>query len=188
MEEAPTLRLPNMHLIPATLRSYGIATIYVMQDKIQNDMLYGDKASKAILSNLSYQFFGKVNDPDTAKYYERFFEIIKDPTKSVSRGHNLQFDTRITEGEKEIPKVRANQFFRLQPGSLLRMPMAWIEKSILSRRISHGNFLKPPIGLPKRIYKRILNGFSERFGACLHRIGLMQKFNSRRLDDFEVCF
>lgn len=63
MEEAPTIRLLNMHRIPATLRSYDIATIYVMQDKIQNDMMYGDKASKAILSNLSYQFFGKVNDP-----------------------------------------------------------------------------------------------------------------------------
>lgn len=48
-----------MHRILATLRSYDIVTNYVMQDKIQNDMLYGDKASKAILSNLSYQFFGK---------------------------------------------------------------------------------------------------------------------------------
>jgi len=43
-----------------------------MQDKIQNNMMYGDKASKVILSNLLYQTFGKVNDPDTAKYYERF--------------------------------------------------------------------------------------------------------------------
>tara|TARA_B100000953_G_scaffold218729_1_gene180931 strand:+ start:138 stop:557 length:420 start_codon:yes stop_codon:yes gene_type:complete len=90
-----------------------------MQDKIQNDMMYGDKASKAILSNLSYQFFGKVNDPDTAKYYERFFEIIKDPTKSVSRGHNLDFDTRVTTGEKEIPKIRADVFFRLKQGEFI---------------------------------------------------------------------
>ena len=119
MEEAPTIRLLNMHRIPATLRSYDISTIYVMQDKIQNDMMYGDKASKAILSNLSYQFFGKVNDPDTAKYYERFFEIIKDPTKSVSRGHNLDFDTRITTGEKEIPKIRADVFFRLKQGEFI---------------------------------------------------------------------
>ncbi len=119
MEEAPTIRLLNMHRIPATLRSYDIATIYVMQDKIQNDMMYGEKASKAILSNLSYQFFGKVNDPDTAKYYERFFEIVKDPTKSVSRGHNLDFDTRITTGEKEIPKIRADEFFRLKQGEFI---------------------------------------------------------------------
>lgn len=119
MEEAPTIRLLNMHRIPATLRSYEIATIYVMQDKIQNDMMYGDKASKAILSNLSYQFFGKVNDPDTAKYYERFFEIVKDPTKSVSRGYNLDFDTRVTTGEKETPKIRADVFFRLKQGEFI---------------------------------------------------------------------
>ena len=119
MEEAPTIKLLNMHRIPATLRSYDITTIYVMQDKIQNDMMYGDKASRAILSNLSYQFFGKVNDPDTAKYYERFFEIIKHPTKSVSRGHSLDFDTRVTTGEKEIPKNRADVFFRLEQGEFI---------------------------------------------------------------------
>ena len=119
MEEAPTIRLLNMHRIPATLRSYDIATIYVMQDKIQNDMMYGDKASKAILSNLSYQFFGKVNDPDTAKYYERFFEIVKKETTSVNRGHNLNFDTRITTGEREVAKIRADVFFRLNEGEFI---------------------------------------------------------------------
>lgn len=119
MEEAPTIRLLNMHRIPATLRSYDIATVYVMQDKIQNDMMYGDKASKAILSNLSYQFFGKVNDPDTAKYYERFFEIVKRETTSINRGYNLDFDTRVTTGEKEIPKIRADAFFRLKQGEFI---------------------------------------------------------------------
>ena len=119
MEEAATLRLLNMHRIPATLRSYDIMTIYVLQDKIQNDMMYGDKASKAILSNLSYQFFGKANDPDTAKYYERFFEIVKKETRSVSKGHSLNFDTRITQGEKEVAKRRADAFYGLQQGEFV---------------------------------------------------------------------
>lgn len=119
MEEAPTLKLPYMHRIPATLRSYTICTVYVMQDKVQNDLLYGDKASKAILSNLSYQFFGKVNDPDTAKYYERFFEIIKAPTKSVSKSSGMSFESRITKGEREVSKRRANLFFRLKPGEFI---------------------------------------------------------------------
>nr|BFF38208.1 hypothetical protein BACY1_00130 [Tenacibaculum mesophilum] len=119
MEEAPTIKLLNMHRIPATLRSYDIATVYVMQDKTQNDMLYGEKGSKAILSNLSYQFFGKVNDPDTAKYYERFFEIVKNPTKSISKSTGLSWDARITKGEKEVPKRRANLFFRLKPGEFV---------------------------------------------------------------------
>ena len=119
MEEAPTIKLLKMHRIPATLRSYDITTVYVMQDKIQNDMLYGEKASRAILSNLSYQFFGKVNDPDTAKYYERFFEFIKNPTKSISKGTGLSWDARITKGEKEVPKRRADIFFRLNQGEFI---------------------------------------------------------------------
>lgn len=119
MEEAPTIKLLNMHRIPATLRSYDIATIYVMQDKVQNDILYGDNMSKAILSNLSYQFFGKVNDPDTAKYYERFFEIIKTPTHSISKSSGLSFESRITKGEKEVSKRRAEIFFRLKQGEFV---------------------------------------------------------------------
>lgn len=119
LEEAPTIRLVNMHRIPATLRSYDIATVYVMQDKIQNDLLYGEKASKAILSNLSYQFFGKVNDPDTAKFYERFFEIVKRKSISTSQSEGLEFDTRITKSEREVSKIRADLFFRLRPGEFV---------------------------------------------------------------------
>lgn len=119
MEEAPTIRLINMHRIPATLRSYDITTIYVMQDKVQNDLLYGEKGSRSILSNLSYQFFGKVNDPDTAKYYERFFEIVKRHSISTSQSEGLQFDTRVTKSEREVSKIRADLFFRLQPGEFV---------------------------------------------------------------------
>ncbi|MDT0688728.1 type IV secretion system DNA-binding domain-containing protein [Salegentibacter sp. F188] len=119
MEEASTIRLLNMHRIPATLRSYNIATVYVIQDKIQNDILYGREAGKAILSNLSYQFFGKVNDPETAKYYESFFEIVKRKSISVSKSDNLNFDTRTTKSEREVAKIRADVFFRLKPGEFV---------------------------------------------------------------------
>ncbi|MGI0108179.1 type IV secretory system conjugative DNA transfer family protein [Salinimicrobium sp. WS361] len=119
MEEAPTLRLLHMHRVPATLRSYNISTIYVMQDKIQNDLLYGEKASKAILSNLSYQFFGKVNDPDTAKYYEQFFEIIQKESISIHQGGNLNFDTRITRSHRDSTNIRFDAFFRLKAGEFV---------------------------------------------------------------------
>nr|WP_088341715.1 type IV secretion system DNA-binding domain-containing protein [Robiginitalea sediminis] len=140
LEEAPTIRLHNMHRIPATLRSFDIATIYVMQDKIQNDLMYGEKAGKAILSNLSYQFFGKVNDPDTAKYYEQFFQIVKKPTRSINRSHSMNFDTRITTGEREVAKIRADLFFRLRPGEFIafadgREQSIWFKKPRLEKRL-----------------------------------------------------
>jgi len=119
MEEAPTIRLLHMHRVPATLRSYDITTLYIMQDKIQNDLLYGDKASKAILSNLSYQFFGKANDPATARYYEQFFELVNRDVVSISKGEGLSFDTRVTKTKREVSKLRADLFFRLKPGEFV---------------------------------------------------------------------
>jgi len=71
------------------------------------------------LSNLSYQFFGKINDSDIVIYYESFFELIKDPRKSISRDHNLDFDTKEIIGEREIWKIRANSFFRLKQGEFV---------------------------------------------------------------------
>jgi len=144
-EEASTFRLLNMQRIPATLRSYDILTVYVLQDKIQNDLMYGDKASKAILSNLSYQFFGKANDPDTARYYERFFEIVKRQTKSISRSSNWNFDARVTKGEKEVSKIRSDVFFRLKRGEFI---------SFADGKDKRVKFRKPEIrrALPKPLY------------------------------------
>ncbi len=75
----------------------------------------------AVLENVisNYQFFGKANDPDTAKYYEQFFKIIKKETKSVSHTHRLTFDARVTKGEKEQSKVRAEVFFELKQGEFV---------------------------------------------------------------------
>jgi type IV secretory pathway TraG/TraD family ATPase VirD4 len=162
LEEASTLRLLNMHRIPATLRSYDIVSVYVLQDKVQNDMMYGEKASKAILSNLSYQFFGKVNDPDTARYYERFFELVKIPTRSVSKSSGLNLERRITEGEKEVSKRRAEVFFRLVQGEFV------VFADGKDRKV---RFPRPVIerGLPKPL--DIKEGDLERHYLKVHREG-----------------
>lgn len=65
------LFIPHVGLDP--FRGYDIVSVHVLQDKIRNDMIYREMACSTILSNLSYQFFVKVNDPDTAKYYRRLF-------------------------------------------------------------------------------------------------------------------
>lgn len=78
-----------------------------------------ERQTAGVLGNLSYQFFGKVNDPDTARYYERFFELVKIPTRSVSKSSGLNLELRITEGEKEVSKRRAEVFFRLKQGEFV---------------------------------------------------------------------
>ncbi|PKD18744.1 hypothetical protein APR41_17705 [Salegentibacter salinarum] len=80
---------------------------------------YREKASKAILSNLSYQFFGKANDPVTAGYYEKFFELVKREILSLSKGEGLNLDTRITKTKREVSKLRADLFFGLKTGGFV---------------------------------------------------------------------
>ena len=51
---------------------------------------------------------------------KEIFEIIKNPTKSISKAANLfKSDTRITKGEREVSKRRAEIFFKLKPGEFI---------------------------------------------------------------------
>lgn len=123
LDEAPTIKIMGLKTRIATLRSYGVSFIYCMQDKVQGVGQWGGKEykMKEILTNLSTQFMGKVNDADTAKYYEQFFEIIERETESVSKADSLlnAGDRRITTSKKERSKVRANEFLRLKQGEFI---------------------------------------------------------------------
>ncbi|MGL5919434.1 MAG: type IV secretory system conjugative DNA transfer family protein [Bacteroidales bacterium] len=123
LDEAPTIKIMGLKTRIATLRSYGVSFVYCMQDKIQGVGQWGGKEykMKEILTNLSTQFMGKVNDADTAKYYEQFFEIIENDTRSVSKSASFldMASARITTSKKERAKVRANEFQRLKQGEFI---------------------------------------------------------------------
>lgn len=121
LDEAPTIKLLNMAQIPATMRSFGVAVIYCAQDIVQGVVQYGRDGFKEIIANLSTQFFGKANDPDTSRYYEGYFEMIKEKTKSINRkgGDGNLFswgENSTTIGEKEVAKYRASVFTKLSVG------------------------------------------------------------------------
>lgn len=120
LDEAPTIKLRNMAKLPATMRSFGVSVVYCAQDIVQGFVQYGRDNFKEITANLSTQFFGKANDPETAKFYEGYFEIVKVKTKSESYkgsgGEIFSSRTSTGIGEKEVSKVRANEFLRLKTG------------------------------------------------------------------------
>lgn len=114
IDEGGTLKLPNLQKSLETLRSFNIAFVWGLQDKIQGDILYNEKVLKAILANLSTKIIGKANDPDTAQYYQRFFELISEVQRSYSRGGSG--DTRVNISERERVKHRAYEFMQLREG------------------------------------------------------------------------
>lgn len=120
LDEAPTIKLENMARIPATMRSFNVATIYCAQDIVQGVQQYTKDGFKAIITNLSTQFFGKANDPDTANYYEGYFEKVMEKTKTTTKkgtGDILSSgDNSTTIGQREVSKFRANEFMKLEVG------------------------------------------------------------------------
>lgn len=125
LDEAPTLKLANLGKKVSTLRSYGISFVYCMQDKVQGQVQYDGKEYfiKEILANLSVQFFGKINDPDTGKYYQNYFEMIEKEQRSVSKSDSILFsranDSRVTTSKKEQAEYRSFEFFKLKPGEFI---------------------------------------------------------------------
>lgn len=122
LDEAPTIKLMGLGRRVATLRSYGVSFTYCMQDKIQGQAQWGgrDYMVKEVLTNLSTQFMGKVNDPDTANFYEKYFERIEVVQKSQSQKTGFgPSDTRITTSKKEQAKHRGYEFFKLKAGEFV---------------------------------------------------------------------
>lgn len=122
IDEAPTIKLLNMARIPATMRSYNIATIYCAQDVTQGYNQYGGvNQFKEILSNLSIQIFGKANDPETAKFYEQYTELIEVDARSISKDQEGIFGTQkgVNLSKKEVRKIRQNDFMKLKEGEFV---------------------------------------------------------------------
>ena len=160
LDEAPTIKLLNMAQIPATMRSFEVATVYCAQDIVQGIVQYGRDGFKEILANLSTQFFGKSNDPDTSKFYESYFELIKEKTKSTSqKGDFFSSGGRtITIGEKDVSKFKASRFNNLKVGEFAMLSDG--DNDIY--QIYPKNIVKGDISTRKQVTTQMLeNNFSK---------------------------
>lgn len=125
LDEARSIKLAELGQKVCTLRSFNVSFVYCLQDKIQGQVQNSGKdyILKEILSNLSVQFFGKVNDPDTAKYYEKYFEMIKEEQKSFSKGDGGFFsspsESRTNTSFKDVSLFKSSEFFKFIPGEFV---------------------------------------------------------------------
>ncbi len=73
LDEAPTLYIPKLEIIPATARSNKVSLSFFAQDLSQIVSAYGQKNSDVIISLLNNQFFGRVSSQKTAEYISKLF-------------------------------------------------------------------------------------------------------------------
>ena len=68
LDEAPTLYIPKIENVPATARSNKVSVVFCCQDLSQVIDKYGKGKKDILLSNLAYQFWGRVSHFETSQY------------------------------------------------------------------------------------------------------------------------
>ncbi len=124
LDEAPTLYIPKLEMIPATARSNKIATIYMAQDYTQIVDSYGKEKADVILANLNNQFYGRVSATHSAKLFSEFFGRAEKPmeSKSTSRsatisGHHQNESVSTSLQEKLV--VKPQELTNLKVGEFI---------------------------------------------------------------------
>lgn len=122
MDEAPTLFIPNLDMIPATGRENQIATVYCAQDISQMEDKYGEKKAEALIGNLANQFYGKISNPRTAEKVVRLFD--KDEIEFESRSSNIssglsKYSSGSSRTLQQRDRVAGTHLRDLNPGEFL---------------------------------------------------------------------
>ena len=126
LDEAATVYVPGLELLPATARSNKVATIYMTQDLAQMTDAYGPEKMKVMVSNLNNQFFGKVNSLDTAKFISELVGREDKQMHSTSTGKSQggggghgSHSSNLSTSYQERNLVRVQDAIGLQQGEFI---------------------------------------------------------------------
>jgi hypothetical protein len=126
LDEAATVYVPGLELLPATARSNKVATIYMTQDLAQMTDAYGPEKMKVMVSNLNNQFFGKVNSLDTAKFISELVGREDKVMHSTSTGKSQggggghgSHSSNLSTSYQERNLVRVQDAIGLQQGEFI---------------------------------------------------------------------
>ena len=124
LDEAATIYVPGLEVIPATARSNKVAMVYMTQDLAQMTDAYGKEKMQVMVSNLNNQFFGKVNSLETAKFISEMVgreekEMVSTST-GTSQGRGARNNsTNQNTSYQERSLVRVQDAIGLQQGEFI---------------------------------------------------------------------
>lgn len=130
----------------ATMRTFGMSTVFCTQDISQGINRYTENGFRMIVANLSAQAFGVAKEPKSAGFYEEYMELIKDKATSKTNSGDTFFGfggkQSTTKSEKEVAKIRKSDFMRFKTGEF-----AFLSNGVQKRvKIPYKKFPKQSIG------------------------------------------
>jgi hypothetical protein len=133
LDEAPTIYIPKLELIPATARSNKVSIAFFAQDMSQIVEKYGQKLSDVIIGLLNNQFYGRLSHQKTMEYVSKLFgktdvyfdQYSNSSGKSNSYGSGVTFGSNEGEGQslvvQERERIKAQDISKFEPGRFCGM-------------------------------------------------------------------
>jgi len=114
LDEAATIYVPGLEVIPATARSNKIATIYMSQDLSQMVDAYGRDKMQVMISNLNNWFIGKVNNMETAELISKMVGREDKQMISTSSGSSTGGTGHRNRSQNESISYQERNLVRIQ--------------------------------------------------------------------------
>ena len=138
LDEAPTLYIPKLEMIPATARSNRIATVFMAQDYTQMVDSYGKEKADVIIANLNNQFYGRVSVANSARMISEIFgkEEKEMHSRSSSQSHygtRLSHNQSVSVNRQEKQVVRPQDLSSLKEGEFIGTAVEGKESFFWSR-------------------------------------------------------
>lgn len=119
LDEAPTLFIPKLDMIPATARTNKVGLAFFAQDLAQIVNQYGQKQTDVLISNLNNQFFGRVSHPKTAEHVSKLFgkhdEYFTTQSQSTGRSSNLGLGVGVGSNSGKTTSQTIQERERIKP-------------------------------------------------------------------------
>lgn len=166
LDEAPTLYIPKLEMIPATARSNRIATVYMAQDYSQMVDSYGKEKADVIIANLNNQFYGRVGVASSARMISEFFgrEEKEMETRSSSLSHygnRLSNNQSVSFNRQEKQVVRPQDLSSLRVGEFIGTAVEGKEPYFWSRIRPAGGGVPAPEIQPFACNVQVLKNFEK---------------------------
>ena len=119
LDEAPTVFIPNIEVLPNTGRSNKIATVIMCQDLAQLEDGYGREKADVLFASCNSHFYGRVASSKTAEILSKQFGKADKVYITANEGRNTRkFGKTVGRSEtiQERDVIKPSEFLNLQVG------------------------------------------------------------------------
>lgn len=115
LDEAPTVFIPNIEVLPNTGRSNKIATVIMCQDIAQLEDGYGREKADVLFASCNSHFYGRVASSKTAEILSKQFGKADKVYITSNEGRNTRKFGKLLVGLKQYRNVMlsSRQSFKL---------------------------------------------------------------------------